>query len=50
MREGIGADRQIDREQRARDLKAVIDHIVSEIPGLDMKNRADRLIWIFENY
>ena len=49
MPEDIGADRQIDREQRARDLKAVIDHIVSEIPGLDMKIRAARLIWIFEN-
>ena len=49
MREGIGADRQIDRGQRARDLNAVIDHIVSEIPGLDMKIRAARLIWIFEN-
>ena len=44
MREGTGVDRQIDRGQHARDLKAVIDHIV---PG--MKSRADRLIWIFEN-
>jgi len=32
MREGTGADRQIARGQRTRDLKAVIDHIVSEIP------------------
>ena len=44
MREGTGADRQIARGQRTRDLKAVIDHIVSEIPGLDMKSRAARLI------
>ena len=34
MREGIGADRQIDRGQRARDLKAV-DRIVSEIPRFE---------------
>jgi len=35
MRESIGANRQIDRGQRARDLKAVVDRIVSEIPRFE---------------
>jgi carboxylate-amine ligase len=30
MREGTGADRQLTAYERTRDMKAVVDHIVSE--------------------